>query len=64
MSVLSKEEYLTVKEAAGILRISQDFMRDIVRGRRGKNKPPALKIGTIYRLPIDDFNEWRKKRKA
>ena len=61
---LMKEEYLTLKEAAGILRISTDFMRKIVRGRRGSSKPAVVKLGNIYRIPTEDFREWLKKRKT
>jgi len=62
-SPLAKVEMITPQEAAGILRISTDLMYDIIRGRRGNNRPPAVKVGRLYRIPADEFRAWMKKRK-
>jgi len=62
-STPAKAECFTPQEAAGILRISTDLMYDILRGRRGKSRPPAIKAGRLYRIPADEFRAWMKKRK-
>ncbi len=52
------KKFLTVREAAGYLGISEDELEVMVE----KDKIPTYKIGGVYtRLSLDDLNIYRRK---
>lgn len=55
-------KYLLLKEAASIVRVSERWLRSVVSGERGENKPRAIRMGNGYRLPTDDFFKWAEKQ--
>ena len=50
--------FLRLKEAAAILGVGETFMRSIVSGKRGPNRPRVVRMGHVYCLPTQEFFEW------
>lgn len=55
---LPAKYFLSLKEAANIIRVSESFMRGVLTGRRGPNKPRFVRMGRIYRIPATEFMQW------
>jgi excisionase family DNA binding protein len=56
--------FLTLKEAASILRIHPETLRDYLR-RNKKNRPPIVRPAAKRRLfPKDEFLEWAKQQRG
>lgn len=53
-----KEQFITIKEAAGILRVTPWTLWSWIKYRK-KNAPPSRRFGpNLYRIPVDKFNEY------
>jgi len=50
--------FLTLKEAAGILQVSPQYLKLIANGKRLKTAPRVVKLGRMYRFPRDEFFAW------
>jgi len=62
LQIPPENRFITLKEAAGILRISTDFMRDIINGRRGTSRPKVVRLRNVIRIPYQDFMLWVDQR--
>ncbi len=54
----SSKYFLRLKEAAAILGVSERWLRSVVNGERGSNKPHVVRMGDGYRLPTREFMDW------
>lgn len=51
--------FLTVKDAAAIVRMSPEWLRTKIRNEQG---PPVNKLGNRFRIRRDDFLKWAAKQ--
>lgn len=55
----SKPAFLTLKEAAGILRVSRSTIYKYARKKKNDNGFPVVRIEKgVYRIPRNQFIKW------
>lgn len=51
----SDHAVLTVEEAAGLMKVSRNYLYLLIKSRKG---PPIKRLGNRIRIPLIGFNTW------
>ncbi len=60
-----QKEFYSLKEVAEILQVSDRVIWGFLNGKQKLIKTkcfPAVKVGGLWRIPVERFNEWKEGR--
>lgn len=60
--MVNGHEFLTVKEAAGIVRMHPGSLHRLIK-KHPRRAPPFARVGRAIRIPAVKFYEWLERRK-
>jgi excisionase family DNA binding protein len=53
--ILNTPRFLNVREAAAMLKVTPDYLYDLIDKKRG---PPVIRFGRLMRIRTEDFDAW------
>lgn len=56
--MITMDEFLTVKEVATELRVSEETVKRMLR----RKELPGRKVSNVWRIPVDRYKEWKNQQ--